>query len=132
MTYRDSITQVFHFFNKFIVDTSLKIIENHIQNKNLRECSYMKKLKQITALIGVIVLVALYISTLVIAIRGGENSGRLLAASIYATVVLPVLLWAYTFIYKLIQQHVDLDKKKEAIAKAEAERKAAEETNEEA
>lgn len=84
----------------------------------------MKKLKQITALVGVIVLIALYISTLVIAIRGGENSGRLLAASIYATVVLPVLLWAYTFIHRLIKQHVDLDKKKEAIAKAAMEQNA--------
>ena len=84
----------------------------------------MKRLKQVTALIGVIVLVALYISTLVIAIRGGDNAGRLLAASIYATVVLPVLLWAYTFIHKLIKQHVDLDKKKEALAKAAMEQNA--------
>ncbi len=81
----------------------------------------MKKLKQITALIGVIVLVALYISTLVIAIRGGDNAGRLLSASIYATVVLPVLLWAYTFIHRLIKQHVELDKKKEAIERAKME-----------
>ena len=76
----------------------------------------MKKLKQITALIGVIVLVALYISTLVIAIRGGENSTRLLCASIYATVVLPVLLWAYSFIYKLIKRHVEDDVKKQEAA----------------
>lgn len=72
----------------------------------------MKKLKQITALIGVIVLVALYISTLVIAIKGGENTMRLLSAAIYATVVLPVLLWAYTFIYNLIKKHAKDDEKK--------------------
>ena len=69
----------------------------------------MKKLKQITAMIGVIVLIALYITTFVIALKGGENSGRLLAASIYATVVFPVLLWAYTFIYRLIQKHYGKD-----------------------
>ena len=77
----------------------------------------MKKLKQITAMIGVIVLVALYVSTLVIALRGGENSARLLTASIYATVVLPVLLWAYSFIYKLIKQHVADDAKKQEAAR---------------
>ena len=72
----------------------------------------MKKLKQITALIGVIVLVALYVSTLVIALKGGENAMRLLSAAIYATVVLPVLLWAYSFIYKLIKQHASDEAKK--------------------
>lgn len=69
----------------------------------------MKKLKQITALLGVIILVALYVSTLVLAIIGSERSLELLRAAIYATVVLPVLLWAYSFIYRLIKRHVQGD-----------------------
>lgn len=69
----------------------------------------MKKLKQITALLGIIVLVALYVSTLVLAIIGSERSLELLRAAIYATVVLPVLLWAYSFIYRLIKRHVSED-----------------------
>ena len=65
----------------------------------------MKKLKQITALIGVIALVALYVSTLVLALIGSDTAMRLLKAAIYATIVLPVLLWAYSFIYRLIKQN---------------------------
>lgn len=79
----------------------------------------MKKLKQVTALIGVIVLIALYASTLVIALKGGENALRLLSASIYATVVLPVLLWAYSFVYRLIKRHVADEAKKEAAVKSD-------------
>lgn len=63
----------------------------------------MKKLKQITALIGVIALVALYVSTLVLALIGSAEAINLLKAAVYATIVLPVLLWAYSFIYRLLK-----------------------------
>lgn len=65
----------------------------------------MKKLKQITALLGVILLLALYISTIVLACIGSERSLELLKAALWATVVLPVLLWAYSFIYRLLKKH---------------------------
>ncbi|WP_455190035.1 hypothetical protein [Eubacterium ramulus] len=64
----------------------------------------MKKLKQITALIGVIALAGLYVSTLVLALIGSEQCINLLKAAVYATIVLPVLLWAYSFIYRLIKK----------------------------
>ena len=64
----------------------------------------MKKLKQITALIGVIALAGLYVSTLVLALIGSEQCINLLKAAVYATIVLPVLLWAYSFIYRLIRK----------------------------
>lgn len=64
----------------------------------------MKKVKQILAIIGVILLVGLYVSTLICALFGGDNFMDLLMASIYATVVIPVLIWAYTFIYKLVKK----------------------------
>ena len=63
----------------------------------------MKKLKQITALIGVIALVGLYVSTLVLALIGSEEAINLLKVAVYATIVLPVLLWAYSFIYRLLK-----------------------------
>ncbi len=64
----------------------------------------MKKAKQILAIIGVILLVGLYVSTLVCALFGGDNFMDLLMASVYATFVIPVLIWAYTFFYKLIKK----------------------------
>lgn len=61
------------------------------------------KAKRILALAGVILLLGLYASTLLSALFAGENFMRLLMASVYATVVVPVLLWAYSFLYKIIR-----------------------------
>lgn len=67
----------------------------------------MKKTKQILAVIGIILLVLLYLSTLVCAIIDRTETMRLFMASIFATVVIPVLIWAYTFIYRLIHKNSD-------------------------
>lgn len=64
----------------------------------------MKKVKQILAIIGVIVLVGLYISTIVCAVSASENFRTCSWTSIYASVIIPVLIWAYSFIYKLIKK----------------------------
>lgn len=74
----------------------------------------MKKLKQITALIGVIALVGLYVSTLVLSLIGSAEAINLLKVAVYATIVLPVLLWAYSFIYRLLKgkQNDDTSDKK--------------------
>ena len=58
----------------------------------------MKKVKQILAIIGVFVLVGLYI------VSASENFMNMLMTSIYASVIIPVLIWAYSFIYKLIKK----------------------------
>lgn len=65
----------------------------------------MKKVKQVIAMIGVIALLALYVSTVVLACIGSEEALNLLKAAIFATVVLPVLLWAYSFIYRLLKNN---------------------------
>lgn len=65
----------------------------------------MRKVKRVLALIGVGILIVLYISTLICALSGSENFMNLLMSSIYATVVIPVLIWAYSFVYKLLKKH---------------------------
>ena len=65
----------------------------------------MKKIKRILAVIGIIILVGLYAGTLILAITGNENTLDLLKTAIYATVVVPVLIWAYTFIYGLLKKY---------------------------
>lgn len=65
----------------------------------------MKKIKRLLAILGCVLLVSLYISTLVFALIGSNNAMNLFRASIYATIVLPVLIWAYTFIYRLLKDH---------------------------
>jgi dolichyl-phosphate-mannose--protein O-mannosyl transferase len=69
----------------------------------------MKKIKQILALIGVVILIGLYLSTLVCALSGSENFMDMFMASVYATVVIPVLIWAYSFVYKLLKKHYGSD-----------------------
>lgn len=64
-----------------------------------------KKVKQICALIGVILLAALYLSTLIFALMDHENSMAFLKASIYATVIIPVLIWAMGMVARLLKKH---------------------------
>ena len=83
----------------------------------------MKKLKQITALIGVIALAGLYVSTLVLALIGSEQCINLLKAAVYATIVLPVLLWAYSFIYRMVRKDTKNHMSSETSVSADADTK---------
>lgn len=67
----------------------------------------MKRFKQIFAIIGVILLVALYLCTIIFAFTDSTKSMGFFKASIAATILLPVLLYAYTLFYKL--SHKDDD-----------------------
>ena len=71
----------------------------------------MKNGKRILALAGAIALVLLYISTLVFAFIDPAASGGLLKASIACTIILPVLLYAYSLVYRLSKknsEHADI------------------------
>ena len=64
----------------------------------------MKKTRQILAILGIIILVGMYIATIVCALSANENFMSMLMASMYASVVIPVLIWAITFLYKLFHK----------------------------
>ena len=68
----------------------------------------MKKGKQILAIIGIALLIALYLSTLVFAMIGSPDTMGWFKASIYATVIVPVLIWAYALVYRLLKNHYSL------------------------
>lgn len=59
----------------------------------------MKKTKQILAMVGVILLAALYLGTLVLAILGKDFFPMFMAALIL-TITLPVVLYLYTLLQK--------------------------------
>jgi hypothetical protein len=63
----------------------------------------MKKVQRALALIGALLLVALYVITLVLAITDDPATMDLFRASIYCTFLVPVLIWTYSFIYKLLK-----------------------------
>ena len=52
----------------------------------------MKKIKQVLAILLILILIGLYVSTLVFAIIGSERAMVWLKISIYATIVLPLSL----------------------------------------
>ncbi len=54
----------------------------------------MKKIKRILALLGAILLLAMYGSTLVFALMDHPDAGNLLMGSIYCTIIVPVFLYA--------------------------------------
>lgn len=59
----------------------------------------MKKTKQILAMVGIILLAALYLGTLVLAILGKDFFPMFMAA-LATTMVLPIILWLYTLMEK--------------------------------
>lgn len=61
----------------------------------------MKKAKRILAIIGIILLVLLYLSTLLFAILGKEFMNWFMAA-IATTIILPIFIWALGYVYNLV------------------------------
>ena len=59
----------------------------------------MKNVKRIIAIVGVLLLVAMYVTTLFLAIFSPDNAMGMFHASIYGSIVIPVLIWALIFIY---------------------------------
>lgn len=59
----------------------------------------MKKAKRILALSGVVLLVAMYVATLVFALMDSPNSFVLFKASVYCTIVIPVIVYSGTLIF---------------------------------
>lgn len=69
-----------------------------------------QKIKRILALLGVIIIALLYLATFILSFFHYEGSEELLGVCIVATVVIPVLLYIYLWLFRLAQQR---DKEKE-------------------
>lgn len=55
--------------------------------------------KQIVAMIGVVLLVLLYVVTLVLAFTDNSASGQFFALSLCCTLVVPIILFLYSWMY---------------------------------
>lgn len=67
----------------------------------------MKNFQRLLALAGVVILVGMIIITLILAIIGSPY----FKASMYATLTLPLLIYAFLFIYRLIKGSSEKDQK---------------------
>ena len=67
----------------------------------------MKNIKRVLALAGAALLIILYVCTLVFALMDSPASGRFLTASVAATILIPVLLYGYTLIARVLKKRDD-------------------------
>lgn len=67
----------------------------------------MQKVKRVLAVIGVVILVALYVTTLVSAILATPATKDFFMASLIATIMIPILLYVYLLIYRLVTGKTD-------------------------
>lgn len=70
---------------------------------SLKGDDLMKKIRRILAACGALLLLAMYGSTLFFALTDHSQTAGLLKASLVCTVVIPVLLYAYTLVYRNLQ-----------------------------
>ncbi|MDO4260640.1 MAG: hypothetical protein Q4C82_01055 [Eubacteriales bacterium] len=60
-----------------------------------------QKIKRILALAAVVIILLLYAATFVLSFLPGEQGETLLMISIVATVVIPVLIYIYLWLFRL-------------------------------
>lgn len=74
----------------------------------------MDKLKRIFAAAGVIILLGMYLLTFISAMLATPSTHALFLGSLAATIIIPIFLYAYTLIYKMVYKKKDEDKDKKA------------------
>ena len=66
--------------------------------------------KQIVAIVGIVLLLLLYVVTLIMAFVDNSASGKWFGLSLLATIILPLLIWIYTWLYgKMTGRHTITD-----------------------
>ena len=67
----------------------------------------MKKHKRKLAAAGAIILILLYISTIIFALIDSPLATNLLAISVSATILIPIIMYAVILVYRLMNKHND-------------------------
>lgn len=65
----------------------------------------MAKLKKIFAIAGVVILLGMYLFTFISAILATPNTHSLFLGSLAATIIVPIFLYAYMLIYKVVYKN---------------------------
>mgnify|MGYP003398485566 CR=1 FL=1 len=61
----------------------------------------MNKIKQILAIVGIVILVLLYVSTLIFAILDNPATMKMLGLSIVMTIFIPTLIWIFEVFFRI-------------------------------
>jgi len=73
----------------------------------------MDKLRRLFAITGVIILLGMYIVTFISAMLATPATHALFLGSLSATIIVPIFLYAYTLIYKMVYKKKEEDEEKE-------------------
>ncbi len=74
----------------------------------------MAKTKRVLALLGVILLLGCYVSTLIAALIGSKATEGLFMASLFCSIGLPIVLYGYMLVIKFLKRRADQDKAEKA------------------
>ena len=66
-----------------------------------------KKVRQIAAIVGIVLLVGMYIVAIVAALGKSENAQAVFKLALYCTFVVPVIIYLLQLVYKLANRDKD-------------------------
>lgn len=78
--------------------------EPEAQNNQQKKSNGKTTLKQIAALVCVVLLVGMYIGAFIVACLDPGDSGRLFAGCLVATIGIPILLWLLIWSFELMKK----------------------------
>ena len=79
----------------------------------------MKKIKQILAILGIVLILGLNVFVIFAAGTASEDGMGLFGGAVVAMVMVPVLLWIYLYIYKLIKKRKEDESLEEELEQKE-------------
>jgi len=78
----------------------------------------MKKLRRILAIAGVVLLLGMYLVTFISAMLATPETHKLFLGSLAATIIVPVFLYAYSLIYKMVYKREEQEREETKSKKA--------------
>ena len=67
----------------------------------------MKKAKQILAILGIVLILGINVLLVVSAFGTTEDNTNIFNAAIVTVILVPVLLWIYLYVFKLIKKNAE-------------------------
>lgn len=64
----------------------------------------MKTLKRVLAIIAIVLLLGLYAATFILAVLNVPGTAAMFNACVYATIAIPILMYAFWMIIKLVNK----------------------------
>jgi putative hydrolase of the HAD superfamily len=69
----------------------------------------MKNVKRIAAIIGIVLIASMYLISLISAFVATEYTNGLFLASIFSTIVIPIMIYGFIAIYKYVHRNDNLN-----------------------